>query len=331
MAWSNTQQVEWKELTILKILKESPKPLGSRMIARHLESYGFSLQERTVRYHLKLMDEKGFTRAGGRKGRAITDLGREELANALVSSKVGFVIDKIEQLTVQTTFDWEKRSGLVPVNVSFIPKDKFLRAQKAMSAAFRSGLCVSELVAVAQEGEKLAQTIVPRGKIGFATVCSIVVNGSLLKAGIPMDSKFAGLLQVKSRTPLRFVELIQYTGSSLDPSEIFLRSRMTSVKEAAGRGEGKILANFREIPAICRPAAQKVITGLKEANLGGILLIGETSQPVCEMAVALNKIGLILIGGLTPVAPAIEVGIEIDNSAMSGLMDYKDLVSFWQL
>ncbi len=60
-------------------------------------------------------------------------------------------------------------------------------------------------------------------------------------------------------------------------------------------------------------------------------MMGQASQPVCEIPVALDRIGMILIGGLTPVAPAIEAGIEIENSAMCGLIDYNELVSFWQL
>jgi len=61
---------------------------------------------------------------------------------------------------------------------------------------------------------------VPDGKVGFATVCSIVINGVLLKHGIPIDSKFGGILQMRKGEILRFVELIHYAGSSLDPSEI---------------------------------------------------------------------------------------------------------------
>jgi repressor of nif and glnA expression len=52
---------------------------------------------------------------------------------------------------------------------------------------------------------------------------------------------------------------------------------------------------------------------------------------VCEIPVELNKIGMILLGGLNPVAAAVEAGIEVENTAMSGLIDYQDLVSFWQL
>jgi repressor of nif and glnA expression len=200
-----------------------------------------------------------------------------------------------------------------------------------MEAAFRAGICVSELVAIARQGEKLGVVTVPQGKIGLATVCSIIVNGALLKAGAPMNSKFGGILQIKSRKPLRFVELIQYSGSSLDPSEIFITSKMTSVGRVARTGEGRILANFREIPAICQSIAQRVVAGLKEANLDGVLVIGEVSKSLCEVPVELNKIGMILTGGLNPVAAAVESGIEVENRAMSTVMEYRDLIRFWDL
>jgi len=324
-------EVERKVIAILKILSESREPLGARVIAQQLKDYGVDLRERAVRYHLKIMDERGLTQLVGRDGRLITESGVEELKSALVGDKVGFVISKVELLAFQTTFDWEKRSGQVPANVSFFPKEQFKKARAAMSDAFKAGICVSDLVAVADEGEKLAGVTVPEGKIGFATVCSIIINGALLKAGIPMDSKFGGLLQIRDHKPLRFVELIEYAGSSLDPSEVFINSRMTSVGEVARGGEGKVLANFRQIPALCRPVAEEVISGLREATLGGLLVMGDISQSVCEIPVELNKIGIILLGGLNPVAAAVEAGIEVENTAMSGLIDYQDLLDFWQL
>ena len=328
MIGSERQDVERKVINILRILSESPEPLGARVIAQHLREYGIELGERAVRYHLKILDEKGLTRLIGRDGRLITSAGVEELRSALVSDKVGFVIGKIEQLVVKTTFDIDKRRGNVPVNVSIFPKDEFDGAKKEMKDAFKAGVCVSDLVAVAGEGERLAGVMIPEGKIGFATVCSIIVNGTLLKAGVPMDSKFGGLLQIKDHEPLRFVELIQYSGSSLDPSEIFITSRMTSVREVVDMGEGMVLANFREIPVICSPVAEKVFDGLRKARLGGVLVKGKVSQPVCEVAVELNKIGIVIQGGLNPVAAAVEAGIQVDNAAMSGVIEYRDLVRF---
>jgi repressor of nif and glnA expression len=274
------------------------------------------------------MDERGFTENMGRNGRSITKLGLEELQSALVSDKVGFVASKIELLAYQTDFDPDKRQGKVPVNISFFPERQFRKAIEVMRGVFRAGICVSDLIAVAHQGEKLGGIVVPRGKIGLATVCSVIINGALLKAGVPMDSRFGGILQMKNHRPFRFVELIQYSGTSLDPSEIYIASRMTSVGPVARKGEGRILANFREIPAICQPLAEKVIGRLKEANLGGVLMMGEVSKPVCEIPVELNKVGMILTGGLNPVAAAVESGIEVDNHAMSTVMEYERLIEF---
>jgi repressor of nif and glnA expression len=326
-----TQDVERKVLSILKVLSDSPEPLGARVIAQRLRDYGIELGERAVRYHLQLTDERGLTKRAGRDGRLLTEQGMEEVRSALVKYKVGFAISRIELLAFRTDFDFEKRRGLIPANVSFFSKEKFKEALQAMRPAFEAGLCVSDLVAVASEGEKLGDFVVPRGMTGLATVCSIVINGSMLKAGVPMDSRFGGILQIRNRKPFRFVELIQYAGSSLDPSEVFIRARMTSVGEAAKGGEGKILANFREIPALCRGIAEKVVAELKEAGLGGLLVMGNTSEPVCEIPVELNRIGMILLGGMNPVAAAEEAGVEAENHGMSTIMEYGDLIKFQEL
>lgn len=324
--------VERKALSIMKVLSDSDGPVGARVIARHLKDYGVALGDRAVRYHLKLMDERGLTRLVGRRdGRVLTEQGMKEVKNALVKDKVGFVISKIEILAYRTDFDYEKRCGAIPVNVSIFPQDRFNQALQAMKPVFESELCVSDLVAVANEGERLGELTVPYGKIGLATVCSIIINGTLLKAGVPMDSKFGGILQIRNHKPLRFVELIHYAGSSLDPSEMFIRAKMTSVREAAELGNGEILANFREIPALCRPIAEQVMTRLKQAGLGGLIVMGNTSEPVCEVPVDLNRVGMILLGGLNPVAAAEEAGIETDNHAMHTVMEYQDLIKFQDL
>jgi len=323
-----TQEVKRKEHLILKILSDSQQPLGARIISRHLKDRGINLGERAVRYHLKLMDERGLTSLVSRDGRLITEFGIEELGNALVRDKVGFAIARIELLAFRTYFDWENGLGLIPVNVSLFSKSRFEKALLAMKPVFTAGICVSDLVAVAREGEPLGELIVPRGKVGLATVCSIVINGTLLKAGVPMDSRFGGILQIRNHQPFRFVELIHYAGSSLDPSEVFIRAGMTAVRDAAKTGNGKILANFREIPALCRPIAEDIVFRLKEAGLGGLMIMGNTSEPVCEIPVELNRIGMIFIGGLNPVAAAEEAGIKAENYAMSTVMEYQKLIKF---
>lgn len=326
MIGSDVQEVKRKVIAILKILRDSKEPLGARVIAHQIRMHGVELGERAVRYHLKMMDERGLTRLVGRDGRLITDAGLEELKSALVRDKVGFAISRIELLAFRTAFDLEKRNGLVPVNISYFPKDRFGDALRVMKPVFENGWCVSDLVATAREGERFGDAIVPKGRIALGTVCSIVINGTLLKAGVPMDSRFGGILQIRDNKPLRFVELIHYAGSSMDPSEVFIRAGMTTVTEVVKNGEGKILANYREIPSICRPLVEDVMARLKKAGMGGLIALGNPSEAVCEIPVDMNRSGVILVGGLNPVAAAEEAGIPAESHAMSTILDYQSLI-----
>ncbi len=324
-----TPDIEKKVLLILRILRDAGQPLGARLIARRMAEHGVPLSERMVRYHLELTDERGLTElAGQRDGRAITKRGIEEIGSARVRDKLSLAISRIETLAFRTTFDPKRKRGLVPVNISLISREKFRRAVDAMLPAFEAGLCVSGLVAVAKAGERLGETVIPEGKVGLATVCSIVVNGVLLKNGIPMDSKFGGIVQISRGEPLRFVELIHYSGSSLDPSEAFIRARMTSVRDVIDEGEGRILGNFREIPALSRDLTDRIVGDFRAAGINGVLAIGKVSEPVCEVPVDLNKVGMILIGGLNPVCCAQEAGIDVENLAMSAVIEFSELRPF---
>ena len=325
----NPGEIERKTILILRILKENREPVGARIIARRMQEEGILLSEGTVRYHLRLLDERGLTHLVGRRdGRTITDRGIAEIDNAMVQDKVGLAISRIEIMAYKTTFNPENGQGLLPVNVSYFPQQIFKDALKIMKPAFGSALAVSDRVAVAGENERLGDTLVPAGRVGLATVCSLVINGVLLKAGIPMDSKFGGIIQMKNRKPLRFVELIHYSGSSLDPSEAFIRAEMTSVQQVIEKGEGNILANFREVPALCRPLVEELIGKLRRFGIEGVISIGNVSEPVCQVHVDVNKMGMILIGGLNPVACVQEAGIKAENRGMAMLMDYSELKPF---
>jgi hypothetical protein len=331
MVQSTSSDTERKIISILKVLSGSSEPVGSITIARELERHGIFLSERAVRYHLRITDERGYTQAVGRDGRMITSEGLREVKEALAPEQLGFIREKLEMLAFQTTFDPQKRTGRLSINTSIVEKDKFKKAVSAMKDAFKAGICVSDLVATASEGERLGSVIVPSGKVGLATVCSVVVNGVLLKAGIPSEYRFGGVLEVRNSTPRRFVAVIDYSGTSLDPSEQFIRAKMTSVNQAAKTGNGKILGVFRIIPAPARAIAEEKIAMLKEAGIGGVYALGNTSEPVCQIPVGLNRVGIVQLGGLNPVAAAVEAGIEIENVAESGLIDFQHLHSFWEL
>ena len=318
-------------ISILKILSENSKPLGSTTIARKLKYDGVLLGERGVRYHLRIADLRGYTQSMGREGRMITPEGRQEIKEAFATQQLGFVREKLKTLAYQTTFDPEKRVGRLPINTSLIKKGELKRAISVMKDAFRANVCVSDLVAIAQEGEKLGSVIVPNGQIGLATVCSVVINGVLLRAGVSCDYRFGGVLQIRNSEPRRFVAIIEYAGTSLDPSEQFIRAKMTSVNETVKTGNGKILGVFRTIPALTREVVEKKLSLLKEAGIGSVFTLGNTNEPLCETPVELNRIGIVQLSGLNPIAAASEAGIEIENIAESGLIDFEELHSFWQI
>ena len=324
-------ETERKIVSILKILSESSEPVGSIIIARELERRGIFLSERAVRYHLRIADERGYTQPEGRDGRTITRAVLDEVKEALAPEQLGFIREKLEMLAFQTTFDPQKRTGQLSINTSLIDKEKFTAALSAMKDAFKAGLCVSHLVTTASEGEKLGSSIIPSGKIGLATVCSVVINGVLLKAGVPTEYRFGGLLEIRNSKPRRFAAIIEYGGTSLDPSEQFIRARMTSVSQAAKTGNGKILGVFRTIPAPARETLEEKLALLKEAGIAGVYAVGNTSETLCQIPVGLNRVGIVQLGGLNPLAAAVEAGIEIENIAESGLIDYQQLVSVWQL
>jgi len=315
-------------ISILKVLDKQPDTiLGSREISRQLKLHGIELTERTVRYHLRILDERGYTKVFGKEGRMITQKGREELSHSLVSEKVGFVISKIETLSYLTNLDFDTMEGDIILNVSFFPEEKLKDALRIMKPVFSSPYVMSDKVVIHRRGENIGDIIVPEGQIGFGTVCSVTINGIFLKSGIPVKSKFGGVLQINSN-PVRFTALISYEGSSLDPLEIFIKSRMTDVINATKKNTGKILASFREIPVVSLDRAKELNARMKEKGIGGILAIGNPNQPLLEMPVNVDKAGMIIVGGLNPIAAIEESGIQTVSKAMSTLYKFSDLINF---
>ena len=332
MIGQETRDVERKITAILKILSESRTPLGSRIISNMLEEQGISLGERAVRYHLKIMDERGMTRSVGHKdGRTITPSGLEELRNCLVTDKIGFVGAKIERLAYQTNVGLRSATGRVPADISLIDQKDFPRAVKIMKGIFEAGICSSSLIATAGEGSKLGELLIPPGKVGFATVCSVAVNGCLLKAGIPAYARFGGLLQFRAGQPYRFVDLIEFSGSTIDPSDIFIASKMTGVLQAAGNGHGKVLAGYHEIPLLSAGKADELLQRLKNSNMVSFAYLARPGETICEIPHNPEKAGLVTLSGLNPVAGAVESGIEVINHPMCCMIDAAKLRPFSEL
>ena len=311
---------------ILKILDRSNVIMGSRELSRQLKLHGIDLTERTVRYYLKMLDKKGFTKVFGKEGRRITAKGREELGNSLVSDKVGFVISRIETLSYLTTLDMDTMKGEVILNISYFPKKHLKEAMRLLKPIFLSPYVMSDRLILAHGGERIGDVAVPEGMVGLGTVCSVTINGIFLKAGIPVASRFGGVLEIADGNPSRFLSLISYEGSSLDPLEVFIKSRMTAASDAVKKRSGRVLASFREIPVVCLEEARQVAKDMTNKGMRGILLMGQPNKPFLEVPVGIDKVGIAVVGGLNPIAVLEECGIQTESKAMSTLIEYSSLI-----
>ncbi len=94
---------------------------------------------------------------------------------------------------------------------------------------------------------------------------------------------------------------------------------------------GKILASFREIPVVSLEKAKELSEMMKEKGIGGILLFGNPNQPLLEIPVSTDKCGMIIVGGLNPIAALEEAGISTVSKAMSTLYRFSDLIRFREL
>jgi len=320
-----------KLVAILRVLRSSGSPMGSERIAHDLELAGTPLTERTIRNYLAHADALGWTENLGRRGRRITNAGAREVERALVIDKVGFVAARVEELAYQMDFDTHTRKGKVILNFTTVPIADIRSALAAMDGAFQARLGMGHLCILGMPGERIGGFQVPKGCCAIGTVCSVTINGLLLRARIAATSRFGGLLELEKRQPKRFVQLIAYDGTTLDPLEIFIRGHMTSVAQAALTGSGIVGASFREIPVSCLAEARRLTGEAERVGLGGVLVIGNPGQPLLDIPVGQGRVGVVVFGGLNPVAAIVESGIAVTSTAMCTLCDYTNLVDFGQL
>ena len=314
--------------TILRVLDKHEDVVGSIELSRELLNHGIELSERTVRHYLKLLDHMGLTKVQGKRGRTITEKGKGEVNKAFVSERVNFIISKIDSLSYLTDFNIDTLKGNIILNISFFSEKKLRDVVKIVSEVFASPYVMSNRIILAKGGERIGDVQVPEGCVGLGTVCSITLNGIFLKSGIPVTSRYGGVVEIEEGVPRRFTSLISYEGSSMDPLEILIKSRTTDVTGVIAHSNGKILASFREIPVVSMREAEILREKMFSKGVGGNILFGKPNQPLLDVPVGVDKVGMLVVGGLNPIAAAEEAGIFTESKAMSTLYEYSRLLTF---
>ena len=322
------------KVAILRALRDSTGTTGSREIAQYLRHDGITLSPRTVRLYLEIMEREGLVgraKRGRKGGRALTSRGMDEIKDSLVVRRLGFTAARVDSLAWQMTFDLKTRKGLIVLNITTFDAGRTRQALAEMVPVFEARLGMGSHVLKAREGESIGGFVVPEGRMAIGTVCSVTINGIFLKAGIPTTSRFGGVLEIHDGRPLRFTDMIYYDGTSLDPLEIFIKGGLTSVSRAASSGNGRIGAGFREVPTAALDAVEKIRRDLRTIGLDGILIIGRPNQPLLDIPVHDGRTGVIVAGGLNPASAIEEAGIPTENSALSCLYEFENLVHFSEL
>jgi repressor of nif and glnA expression len=310
------------KIAILKALKEIHGPAGAVRIRQHLLASGIKLQPRTVRFYLLQMDREGLTKPVSRRaGRQVTELGHGELQHANIIEKVGFVAARIDSLLYRMSYDLRTTAGAIVTNLALIPKSFLVRAVEDMNPVFARRLGMGTRLAIAREGETFGATTVPPDKVALGTVCNVTASGILLKHGIPVTSRFGGLMEMREWKPVRLTALIEYSGTTLDPLEVFIRARMTRVRDCARTGNGVIGVSFREVPAEAVPEVRRIKKEMERQGLDGILAIGNPNQPLFDIPVEEGRAGLIVNGGLNPVAALCEAHGDVQFQSLHEVED----------
>ena len=320
------KQMEFSKSThidrmILKALHELGNSAGASTITTVLAGMGISLHPRSVRYHLLKMDRDGLTVCPARrKGRQLTEKGLQELHQADVITRVGFVSARVDELGYRMTLNAGSDTGTIIPNIALIGQKDLARAIHFMTPVYETGLSIGDLVAYKMYGEQIGGVIIPRGKIALATICSMTINSIFTKEGIPVTSRFGGLLRMNNRIPVRFQTIIDYGGTSIDPMKLFILAGLTDVWSCAKTGDGLIGASFREFPSVAYEQVVKLLKHLhRKFNFKPVIVLGRPNMPLLEIPVSEGRTAMVVLGGLNPFAVLHEKGVPADIRPLEGL------------
>ncbi|MDD4138121.1 MAG: DUF128 domain-containing protein [Methanoregula sp.] len=237
-----------------------------------------------------------------------------------------FVNHNIEDYAIQVTFDPVAGEGSIVYNLSLITNEDLEFAISILKDANKTGVSVSGLVKFYASGERVADFVIPKGCTGICTMCSITFDGLLIRRGIPVNPIGGGVVEIENRNPIRFTHIILYEHTTIDPLQVLISQKTTSVTNVMRRGSGNILANIREFHMEAEPLVGQVLDELSSSSYSGILEVGMPNVPLLGVPVNPQFIGIAAVGGTNPMAAIREADRWVQIQAMKGLMDISEML-----
>jgi global nitrogen regulator NrpRII len=244
---------------------------------------------------------------------------------SVMTPPLKFVNHNIEDYAIQVTFNPAEGTGNVVYNLSLIKNEDLEFAISVLKDANKTGVCVSGRVRFFASGEKVAGYVVPEGLTGICTLCSITFDGLLIRRGIPVNPIGGGVVEIENRAPVRFTHMILYEYTTIDPLQVLISQKTTSVTSVMRKGSGNILANIREFHMEAEPLVGVVLDELASSSYTGILEVGMPNVPLLGVPVDPQFMGIAAVGGTNPMAAIREGGRWVQTQAMKGLMEISEM------
>jgi repressor of nif and glnA expression len=305
---------ERKVMEILRILKEHHEPMGAKRLSELLAEHGYVLTDRAVQYYLRYLDEQGFTRKVGNTGRVLTPLGISETERALVDERLGFIISRLERLAYRSTFDPASGTGDVAYNLSIVPESVAEKVADSFDQVIKAGYGFFSSYTQIDRDPRI-----PPNHIGFITICSITMDGVLQRMGIPVRVVYGGRLEITQGTAVRFMDLIRYRGTTINPLQLFISAGLTSVHPLITTKSGVGLINVRTVPIPAGDSVNEMIPLMRDCGFRfplamGIELLNLPPDPY--------RLSIVSYSGMNLIAHGVELGYSIKTEIGAGTMPF---------
>ncbi|TAJ45897.1 hypothetical protein CUJ86_03665 [Methanofollis fontis] len=238
-----------------------------------------------------------------------------------VNHPLKFINHLIQEEAMQVTYDPSEDEGLVIYNLSLIGADDFEPVLSIMKDTFRAGISPSGLVQFFHAGERAGAYTVPEGKIGICTVCSITIDGVMIRRGAPLHPIGGGVVEIEDGTPRRFTDMVLYDATTIDPLQMLVSQEISDISGVIRYGKGSVLANLRECHMEAEPAVATIIEDLERSMISGILEVGPPNAPILGYTCSPQYFGIAILGGTNVMAAVLEGGFRVEINSLKGLID----------
>ena len=247
---------------------------------------------------------------------------------------LAFVDHRIEELAIRVTYNPVQHSGLVVVNLSYVPNGLLTQALNELQMTCDAHLNPSRLVRIVPSGSKKPilygpdkthiEYEIPKNYTAVFTLCSATIVGLLVQNKIPVRPIGGGVVEVVDNVPRRFTHMIRYDATTIDPLLVLISQETTSLHQIMQTGSGNLLASVHACHMEAETEVGRILDMIPRWY-SGILDIGLPNIPLLGIPLDSRYFGIATLGGTNWLAALAEKNISAITYAMKGLLDITDL------